>query len=154
MVQNRRPENTGDKSVSDPANVLDFMKDHIARYIATDGEDGHMMNGNPCLVLTTTGKKSGEPRQAAVIYGRHGDDYVVVASKGGSDKAPAWYLNLMANPESQIQVLADKMTVRPRVAEGEERQQLWDMMAEIFPDYLDYQKKTERQIPVVVLERT
>ena len=139
--------------MSDPANVLDFMKDHIARYLATDGEDGHMMNGNPCLVLTTTGKKSGEPRQAAVIYGTRGDDHVVVASKGGSDQSPAWFHNLQTEPRAHIQVKAEKMDVLARVAEGEERQHLWDMMAEIFPTYLEYQQQTERQIPVVVLER-
>ncbi len=134
------------------SDVLDFMRNHIERYLATDGEDGHMMNGSPCLVLTTTGKKSGEPRQVAVIYGRYNDSFVVVASKGGSDSAPAWFLNLQANPDANIQVLADKYTVKMRVAEGDERQQLWEMMAEIYPEYNEYQKMTSRKIPVVVLD--
>jgi deazaflavin-dependent oxidoreductase (nitroreductase family) len=135
------------------SDVLDFMKDHIRRYLETGGEDGHLMNGVPCLVLTTVGKKSGEPRQAAVIYGRDGDNYVVIASKGGSDQAPAWFLNLEAAGGGTIQVMADVMEVNMRVAEGEEREHLWNMMAEIFPDYLEYQKNTERRIPVVVLSK-
>jgi deazaflavin-dependent oxidoreductase (nitroreductase family) len=128
------------------------MQDHIRRYLATDGEDGHLMNGFPCLVLTTTGKKSGEQRQAAVIYGKHGASHVIVASKGGSDTPPAWFVNLAASGRGHIQVLDKKMDVTMRVAEGAEREQLWDMMAAIFPPYLEYQQKTVRQIPVVVLD--
>ena len=132
--------------------VLSFMKDHIARYLATDGEDGHLMNGKPCLILNTVGKKSGEPRQAAVIYGQTGKEFIVIASKGGSDTPPAWYVNLMAAGKADIQVKANKYSVIPRIAEGDERQQLWNQMVEIFPDYADYQQKTSRVIPVVVLE--
>jgi deazaflavin-dependent oxidoreductase (nitroreductase family) len=140
-------------STDNPENILGFMQDHIRRYLATDGEDGHLMNGLPCLVLTTTGKKSGEQRQAAVIYGKHGDSYVIIASKGGSDTPPAWFVNLAASGRGHIQVMTDKMDVKMRVAEGAEREQLWDMMAKIFPAYLEYQNKTARQIPVVVLDR-
>ncbi len=131
---------------------LAFMKDHIKRYLATNGEDGHLMNGVPCLVLTTTGKKSGEKRQAAVIYGQSGKNYVVVASKGGSDVPPAWFTNMEATKRAHIQVKDKKMDVKMRIAEGAERQQLWDMMAKIFPDYNNYQKSTRRQIAVCVLE--
>lgn len=143
---------TEKNSTSDPENILGFMQDHIRRYLATDGEDGHLMNGFPCLVLTTVGKKSGEKRQAAVIYGKHGSSYVVIASKGGSDTAPAWFVNLAASGGGHIQVKADKFDVKMRVAEGPEREQLWEMMASIFPAYLEYQSKTARQIPVVVLD--
>jgi len=139
-------------STENKEDILGFMKDHIKRYLATNGEDGHLMNGFPCLVLTTTGKKSGEKRQAAVIYGKHGKNHVIIASKGGSDTPPAWFVNLQANPRAHIQVKADKFDVKMRVAEGTERQQLWDMMTKIFPDYLEYQKKTTRQIAVCVLE--
>jgi len=132
--------------------VLAFMRDHIQRYLATDGEDGHIMNGSPCLILNTVGKKSGEPRQAAVIYGNYGSSYIVVASKGGSDTPPAWFVNLEAAGKADIQVKADKMAVKMRIVEGEERAKLWEQMVEIFPDYADYQKKTERVIPVVVLD--
>lgn len=145
-------DNSNNTSTADPENILGFMQDHIRRYLATDGEDGHLMNGFPCLVLTTVGKKSGEPRQAAVIYGKHGSSYVIIASKGGSDTPPAWFVNLAAAGEGHIQVKADKMHVKMRIAEGDERQQLWDMMAAIFPAYLEYQQKTARQIPVVVLD--
>lgn len=141
-----------DTSTDNPENILGFMQDHIRRYLATDGADGHLMNGFPCLVLTTTGKKSGEQRQAAVIYGRHGTSYVVVASKGGSDTPPAWFVNLAASGKGHIQVQADKLDVNMRIAEGAEREQLWDMMAKIFPAYLEYQQKTARRIPVVVLD--
>lgn len=142
-----------DTNTNDPENILGFMQDHIRRYLATGGEDGHLMNGFPCLVLTTTGKKSGEQRQAAVIYGKHGNSYVIIASKGGSDTPPAWFVNLAASGRGHIQVKADKMDVTMRVAEGAEREELWGMMANIFPAYLEYQQKTSRQIPVVVLDR-
>lgn len=140
------------QNTSDPENILGFMQDHIRRYLATNGEDGHLMNGFPCLVLTTTGKKSGEPRQAAVIYGTEGDHHIIVASKGGSDTPPAWFVNLQANPQAHIQVKDRKLTVRMRVTTGEERERLWKKMTAIFPAYEEYQQKTTRQIPVVVLE--
>lgn len=139
-------------STDNPEDILGFMKDHIRRYLETGGEDGHLMNGYPCLVLTTVGKKSGESRQAAVIYGTDGDNHIVVASKGGSDIPPAWFVNLQANPFADIQVKANKLAVRMRVAEGQERERLWQQMAAIFPAYLEYQQKTDRVLPVVVLE--
>ena len=138
---------------SNKSDILDFMRNHIKQYIETDGAEGHLMNGSPCLVLTTVGKKSGEARQAAVIYGQYKDSYVVVASKGGSPTSPAWFYNMMANDSVQIQVLAEKMTVTPRIASGDEREKLWELMADIFPDYNDYQKLTTREIPVVVLDK-
>ena len=143
---------TDSTSTDNKEDILGFMKDHIKRYLATNGEDGHLMNGFPCLVLTTTGKKSGEKRQAAVILGKHNNSYVIVASKGGSDTPPAWFVNLQANPRAHIQVKEKKMDVQMRVAEGAEHKQLWDMMAKVFPDYLEYQKKTQRKIPVVMLD--
>jgi deazaflavin-dependent oxidoreductase (nitroreductase family) len=151
-MSNTENSSTDNSSVENKEDILGFMKDHIKRYLASNGEDGHLMNGFPCLVLTTTGKKSGEPRQAAVIYGKHNNSYVIIASKGGSDTAPAWFVNLQANPRAFIQVKDKKMNVVMRVAEGEEHNKLWAMMAKIFPDYLDYQKKTARRIPVVILD--
>ena len=134
------------------SDVLNFMKDHIKRYLATGGEDGHLMNGVPCLVLTTVGKKSGEQRQVAIIYGKSDSNYVVVASKGGSDQSPAWFHNLKANKTATIQVKDKVMPVAMRITEGAERAELWDTMAAVFPDYLEYQQSTSREIPVVVLE--
>lgn len=132
----------------------DWMAQHMKRYLETDGEDGHMWRGVPTLLLTTTGRRSGESRMLPLIYGRANDDaYVIVASKGGHKNNPIWYENLVASPAVSVQVAADKFAARARTAQGEERGQLWQKMAEIFPPYNDYQKSTEREIPVVVLER-
>ncbi len=131
-----------------------FGQEHVKRYIETDGEEGHdWRNGVPVLILTTTGRRSGEARPTPLIYGRAGDDYVVVASKGGAPEPPAWYLNLSDDPEVQVQVKADRFTARARTATAEEKPELWQRMAGIWPDYDAYQSKTDRDIPVVVLER-
>jgi deazaflavin-dependent oxidoreductase (nitroreductase family) len=131
-----------------------FGPDHVKRYRETDGEVGHeWKNGAPILILTTTGRRSGEPRDNPLIYGRSGDDYLVVGSKGGWPKAPAWYLNLEANPEVEVQVKADRFKARARTATAEEKPELWKIMTEVWPDYDDYQQATDRDIPVVVLER-
>jgi deazaflavin-dependent oxidoreductase (nitroreductase family) len=132
-----------------------FGQEHVKRYIETDGEEGHdWRNGAPVLILTTTGRRSGEPRPTPLIYGRHGDDYVVVASKGGAPEPPAWYRNLSDDPNVQVQVKADRFAGRARTATAEEKPELWRTMTEIWPAYDDYQRKTDREIPVVVLQRT
>ena len=130
-----------------------FGDAHVQKYLETDGEVGHLWNGVPCLVLWTTGRRSGETRPAPLIYGARGDDVVIVASKGGAPEHPAWYLNLAAEPSVEVQVGADRYAGRARTAEGDERAELWKLMAGIWPDYDDYQAKTDRQIPVVVIER-
>lgn len=131
-----------------------FGQEHVQRYRETDGEEGHdWQKGSKVLILTTTGRKSGEKRDTPLIYETNGDSWVVVASKGGAPEHPAWYLNLQADPEAEIQVKADRFPVRARTAEGEEREELWRLAARQWPDYDDYQQKTDRQIPVVVLER-
>ena len=130
-----------------------FGQEHVKRYVETDGEVGHdWQRGAPVLILTTTGRRSGEPRSTPLIYGQHGDDYLVVASKGGSDEPPAWYRNLQENPNAQLQVRAERFPVRARTATAEEKPELWRIMTAIWPDYDDYQRRTEREIPVVVLE--
>jgi deazaflavin-dependent oxidoreductase (nitroreductase family) len=132
-----------------------FGKEHVERYLATDGEEGHEWRlGAPILILTTVGRRTGEPRSTPLIYGRHGDAYLVVGSKGGSPAPPAWYLNLEANPEVTVQVKADRFPARARTATAEEKPELWTTMASIWPDYDNYQTKTDRQIPVVILERS
>jgi len=128
--------------------------EHVRRYRETDGEVGYLWNGAPALVLTTTGRKTGKPHDTALIFGADGDNCVVVASMGGAPKHPVWYLNLVANPEVQVQVKGDRFTARARTAEGEERQRLWELMTGIWPNYDQYQERTDRVIPVVVLERT
>ncbi|MGK5532412.1 nitroreductase family deazaflavin-dependent oxidoreductase [Streptomyces sp. URMC 129] len=131
-----------------------WVNDHIRRYVETDGREGHLWrDGVPTLLLTTRGRKSGLMRRTALIYGRDGDDYLVVASQGGKPEHPAWYHNLVADPEVHLQVGADKFRARARTATPEERARLWPRMTEIWPDYDEYQTKTTRQIPVVVLTR-
>jgi deazaflavin-dependent oxidoreductase (nitroreductase family) len=126
---------------------------HVERYRATNGEEGHdWKGGTHTLLLTTTGRRSGEPRTTPLIYGQHGDDYLVVASKGGSDAPPAWFLNLEENPDVEIQVKDKRMKARARTASPEEKPELWKTMTNEWPDYDSYQASTEREIPVVVLE--
>jgi deazaflavin-dependent oxidoreductase (nitroreductase family) len=129
-----------------------WVADHIQKYVETDGEQGHIWNGVPTLLLTTKGRKTGELRRTALIYGKHGSSYLVVASKGGADDAPAWYLNLSANPEVQVQIGPEVFTAHARTASEEEKPELWGKMAEIWPAYDEYQTKTQRPIPVVVLD--
>jgi deazaflavin-dependent oxidoreductase (nitroreductase family) len=130
-----------------------FGQEHVDRYEATGGEEGHDWRGTTTLILTTKGRKSGEPRKNPLIYQEHEGDYLIVASKGGWPQPPAWYLNLEANPEVGVQIKGDVFRARARTAEGEERERLWKMMNEIWPHYDEYQTKTTREIPVVVLER-
>jgi proline iminopeptidase len=130
-----------------------FGDAHIQRYRETNGAEGHIWNGAPCLVLTTKGRKSGEDRSFALIYGVDGDDVLLVASKGGAPDDPGWYRNLVAEPRVQVQVLADKFTAVARTAEGSERDRLWAIMAKVWPNYDAYAERTDRTIPVVVLER-
>jgi deazaflavin-dependent oxidoreductase (nitroreductase family) len=106
----------------------------------------------PTLLLTTQGRKSGEPRLAPLIYGEHGDSFVIIASKGGMATHPLWYLNLEAEPNCEIQVGKRHFHARARVAEGAERDQIWAHMINVYPPYVDYQNNTERQIPVVILD--
>jgi deazaflavin-dependent oxidoreductase (nitroreductase family) len=130
-----------------------FGDAHVRRYRETDGQEGHDWQGVSTLILTTNGRRSGEPRDAPLIYGTDGDDYLVVASKGGADEPPAWYLNLEADPDVEVQVWGERFPARARTANAQERPRLWSRMAEIWPAYDEYQRKTDREIPVVVLER-
>ena len=130
-----------------------FGDDHVRRYLETDGEVGHDWNGAPILVLFTTGRKSGQQRSSALIYGQDGDRYVLIGSQGGAPTHPNWYLNLTAEPDVEVQVRADRFHARARTAEGAERARLWALMNEVWPSYDAYQTRTDRQIPVVVLER-
>ncbi|MEA2279058.1 MAG: hypothetical protein QOI62_1187 [Solirubrobacteraceae bacterium] len=130
-----------------------FGSEHVRRYVETDGEEGHDWKDVSVLILTTTGRRSGEARSVPLIYGRHGDDYLVVASKGGAPKPPAWYLNLSDDPDVTVQVRGDRFRARAHTARPDEKDELWRTMASIFPAYDDYQQRTEREIPVVVLER-
>jgi deazaflavin-dependent oxidoreductase (nitroreductase family) len=130
-----------------------FGKKHVDRYRATDGEEGHDWQGTTVLILTTKGRRSGEQRSTPLIYQPHGDSYLVVASKGGADEPPAWYLNLDADPEVEVQVKGDRFPARARTADADEKPELWRTMTGTWPAYDEYQEKTSREIPVVVLER-
>ena len=127
--------------------------DHAKRYLDSDGADGHLLNGLTHLVLRTTGRRSGEPRDVPLIYAQDDDRYLIVGSLGGYDKAPLWYLNLRADPSVTVQVGADRFTARARTATAQERPRLWQIVCAGFPRYEEYQRSTEREIPVVVLER-
>lgn len=139
----------------------DWVQAHIDRYRATAGEDGHIWGGHdgslavPCLLLTTTGRKSGKPTTTALIYGTDGGDHVIVASTGGRPDHPLWYYNIMADPKVELQVKADKFGAVAETVTGAERTRLWRMMAKVFPPYDEYQEraKATREIPVVVLKR-
>ena len=136
-----------------PPDLSLFGDEHVRRYEETDGEVGYLWNGATILVLTTTGRKSGEPRKFALIYDSRGDDLVVVASKGGAPDHPGWYENLLAHPDASVQVRGERFDVRARTAEGAEREELWRLMNRSWPNYDTYATRTEREIPVVVLER-
>ena len=135
------------------ANLPDWIADHMRRYLESDGEDGHIWNGVPTLLLTTKGSKTGEDRTLPLIYGEHDGRYVIVASRGGAPKHPSWYANLTAEPSVKVQVKADTFAATARTATAEEKPELWKLMTEIFPQYDEYQEKTDRDIPVVILER-
>jgi deazaflavin-dependent oxidoreductase (nitroreductase family) len=131
-----------------------FGDEHVRVYQETGGERGYHWRGTEILLLGTEGRKSGEPRITPLIQREIDGRWVLVASKGGYPEHPAWFKNLSAKPEAEIQVKADRIPVRAREAEGEERERLWSKMTEVWPAYDDYQKRTDRRIPIVVLERT
>ena len=130
-----------------------WQQEHARRYVESGGKDGHIWEGVTTLLLTTTGRRSGQARTTPLIYGRDGDRYVVVASRGGAPQHPAWYENLAAHLEVTVQVMADRFKARARTASAAERPALWKTMAAIWPPYDEYQAKTSRTIPVVILER-
>ena len=129
-----------------------FGEEHIARYEETNGEIGYIWNGATCLILRTTGAKTGQLRKSALIYAAHGDAYVLIASQGGAPTHPNWYHNLLAHPDCEVQVKGDVIPVRARTAEGAEREELWNVAKAQWPNYDEYTKRTDRVIPVVVLE--
>jgi deazaflavin-dependent oxidoreductase (nitroreductase family) len=130
-----------------------FGDAHVKAYQETDGAEGHDWNGTQTILLTTTGHRSGEARTVPLIYGRDGENYLVVASKGGADEPPAWYVNLQADPVVEVQDRGDVFKARARTATDEEQARLWPVMTKEWPAYDEYQTKTDRKIPVVVIER-
>jgi deazaflavin-dependent oxidoreductase (nitroreductase family) len=127
-------------------------EEHVKKYLETNGEIGYLWNGVPTLLLTTTGRKSGEKRTIPIIFNMDGENFFLIASKGGAPAHPVWFLNLEANPNAVVQVKGEKWEVKARVAESPERERLWDIALVGWPQYNLYQSRTERKIPVIVLE--
>ncbi|MFI6991090.1 nitroreductase family deazaflavin-dependent oxidoreductase [Nonomuraea wenchangensis] len=130
-----------------------YGKEHVRRYQETDGAEGHDWNNTTVLLLTTKGRNSGRPYTTPLIYQRHGDLYLVVASYGGAPDDPQWYKNLRADPEVEVQVKGERFAARARPARPEEKPEMWQVMTATWPQYDEYQQKTDREIPIVVLER-
>ncbi len=138
-----------------------WIAEHLRIYRESGGAEGHLFDSSigggiglvPSLLLTTVGRRSGEKRTSPLFYGTAGAAYVVIGSKGGANTHPGWYLNLRANPVVEVQVARERFTARARIATGKEREQLWEQMVQLYPPYREYQKKTRREIPVVVLEK-
>lgn len=130
-----------------------WQKEHMQRYLETNGEDGHIWNGRPTLLLTTTGRKTGQQHTTPLIYGQDVGRYLVVGSRGGAPDHPQWYKNLVANPEVGVQVGADRFRARARTANADEKPALWKLMNQVYSSFDEYQTRTEREIPVVILER-
>ena len=130
-----------------------FGAEHVRAYRESSGERGYHWRGATILLLTTRGRTSGEPRTNPLIYRTDDGRWVIVASRGGTPTHPSWFENLRADPEATIQVRGEMIPVRAEPATGEERERLWSLMTEVWPAYDDYQTRTEREIPVVVLSR-
>jgi deazaflavin-dependent oxidoreductase (nitroreductase family) len=130
-----------------------FGANHVRRYRETNGEVGYLWNGVPTLILTVTGRKTAQPRDTPLIYAADGDNYVVIASQGGAPSHPQWYLNLRQDPRVGVQVRGGRFEAIARIAEGQDRERLWKLMADAWPSYDTYQQRTERVIPVVVLAK-
>jgi deazaflavin-dependent oxidoreductase (nitroreductase family) len=126
-------------------------KEHVKVYQETDGETGYLWNGVPILLLTTTGRKSGEPKTTPLIFAKDGDDYLVVASQGGAPTDPLWFKNLQADANAEIQVKGEHIKVTGRAATDEEKPRVWDVVRTPWPNYDVYQSRTDRPIPVVIL---
>jgi deazaflavin-dependent oxidoreductase (nitroreductase family) len=129
-----------------------FTDLHVGAYRLSGGRLGNSYQGAPIALVESVGRKSGKHRTHPLICSEDGDNLVIVASKGGIEKHPAWYLNLMADPETNAWWKGRKRRVHAREAEGDERERLWKLMVGVYPPYDDYQRRTERQIPVIVLE--
>jgi deazaflavin-dependent oxidoreductase (nitroreductase family) len=131
--------------------LLLLGEEHVQRYRETDGAVGYLWNGVPTLLLTTTGRRTGEARTTPLIFARDGDDYLVVASMGGAPSHPNWYRNLVAQPSAEIQVKADRIPVVATTAGEADKPRLWRIVSDQWPNYDVYQTRTDRVIPVVVL---
>jgi deazaflavin-dependent oxidoreductase (nitroreductase family) len=140
-----------DDPIDPPAGT--WQEEHLSRYVRTGGKDGHIWNGVPTLLLTTYDREIGRARRTGLIYGRDDDAYLVVASAGGRPEHPIWYRNLSEDPTVRVQVFEEIFAARARPAPPGEKPRLWQVMTSIWPDYDAYQTRTDRLIPVVIIER-
>lgn len=135
-----------------PADLSLLGAEHVRVYRETNGETGYLWNGVPILLLTSKGRRTGEPRTIPIIFTPYDKSYVIMASKGGSPTHPKWYLNVLAEPRVQVQVKAERFAVVARTAESPERELIWAEALKSWPNYAVYQSRTTRRIPVVVLD--
>lgn len=134
------------------ASPYGWVAEHVEAYERTGGKEGGEFNGVPCIILTTTGRKTGKRRKTPLVRVAHADGYLVVASMGGQPTHPVWYLNLLADPNVTLQDGADVRDYVARATEGDEHAELWQVAAAVYPEYEEYQARCERTIPVVKLE--
>ncbi len=146
-------EDSASRGTPGPAALKAYNQQVIKEFRANQGKVGGQNANRPLLLLTTTGARSGRPHTNPLAYTKDGDRFVVIASFGGAPKNPSWYDNLVAHPEATVEVGSERFRVRAQVTTGEERQRLYDRQAEQIPAFAEYQKKTTRQIPVIVLTR-
>lgn len=141
----------------DPAEVKispsSWVAEQAKKYEESNGTEGADFNGSPCLLMDYLGRRSGDWLRTVLIYGRDGDDYLIVASKGGADSHPVWYLSLLDNPEVHLRVNEERFTARAETLSAEEKARVWPHLLDVYAPYADYQKKTDRDIPVIRLSR-
>jgi deazaflavin-dependent oxidoreductase (nitroreductase family) len=141
----------------DPADVKParetWVSDQAKLYESSNGTQGTDMNGHPCLLLDYLGRKSGNWHRTVLIYGRDGDDYLIVASKGGAPDDPLWFKSLVEHTEVHVRVLGERFAARAEVLNPQEKARVWPHLLDVYPPYEDYQQKTDRDIPVLRLSR-
>ena len=142
---------TKDEPTASPAQ---WVADQARLYEESGGTEGTTLQGSPCLLLDTLGRKSGQWRRTVLLYGRDGEDYLIVASQGGADQHPSWYLNLTAHPGVGLRVGPERFTAQAETLSSEDKARVWPHLLEVWPPYAEYQAKTERDIPVVRLRRS
>jgi deazaflavin-dependent oxidoreductase (nitroreductase family) len=152
MTESERETST-ERDLSGPARLALKLGSgaHAGVYRATGGKLFGRMGKSPILLLNTVGRKTGRKRTTPLLYVMDGEDFVIIASKGGAATHPAWYLNLRANPDATVEIGDREVQVEAGVADPEEKARLWEKMVEMYPTYDDYQRKTEREIPLLVL---
>ena len=145
------------KTAYDPADVRispsAWVAEQARRYEESNGTEATDMNGSPCLLIDYLGRRSGEWHRTVLIYGRDGEDYLIVASKGGAPEHPTWFLSVRENPEVHLRVDTERFAARAEVLSKEEKARVWPHLLEVYAPYEEYQRNTDRDIPVIRLTR-